>query len=395
MEDVYGLQRRADASGADSTLKRRWGPLFVATMNGYARLPIGDAGRRVLLRGVLAALYLTTLWLLVAAMTEQGWPRDETRRRQLALAGIGLQSTSAIYAITNGMGEVVTALCIVAHFVLFMRRRYVAAALVIGIGVYFKLYPIVFLFPYFVFALLSRAHRPYAMAAAAAGAVIALASAAVEGWRFGFLYPISMVGAVVSDADLLPILSKETFGPVSFIARAAGGFRVRPLDAATVSLARTIAPVFSALLLASTAAAAVVLEHFEPRWDGDGRGRRMALTVFQASIGFLMFTLSMDISIALLLPVMVSLYAPLWLPWTSAGLVLFLAGLVLSGHIVPLSMLLRVLPFGWLDRLTGNPATALIPHEKYMWYQVPMIGVALLCASWCCGVYQLRRNQAR
>lgn len=391
MEVVYAQQHGGDAAGAAA--KRRWGPLFTLFMDVYTRVPVELPARRLLLRAGLTALYGATLWLLLVSLAEQGWPVRERHNRQLALVALGLQSTPAIYAIANGMGEIVTAFCIVAHLALFSRRRYVAAALVIWAGVYFKLYPIVFLFPFFVFALYTRDMRRYCVAVAASAAALALASVPIAGWRYGFMYPLTMVGSAASDSDMVPILSKEVFGPVSFLNRAVSGFRVHALDPRTIAVAHAVAPAFSVALIVSTAVAAVAFARLGAAARDDAT-RRLVLPMFQAVVGFLMFALSLDMSITLLLPIVVSLYSPLWLPSTPAAVVLFAAGALLTGTLVPLSLVLRILPFAWLDRLAGNLPAALIPHEKYLWYEVPMIGMALIVLAFCSGVMALRRRGA-
>jgi glycosyl transferase family 87 len=387
IENVYRAHRQIDGSPAEIGIKRRWGPLFLLIMDGYTRLPMSDAARRAILRLALTALYGVTLLLLMRTLPPE---------RRLVLLGLGLQSTAAIYAITDGMGEIVSAACIVGHFCLFLDRRFWAAALVICAGVYFKVHPIVFLFPFFVFSMLSRDHRRYCTAVVVCGGAIAAVSIAAAGWRFGFFYPVTLIRSVVTDADLIPILSKEVFGPMSLVGRMASGFQVRPVDAAALALARRIAPIFTTLLVASTAAAALALAVSERNRRPDEHARRIALITFQAAIGFLMFAFSLDVSIGLLLPIAVSLYAPLWLTLSPLAAALFLCGTVLVGNLVPLSLLVRVMPFAMLDRMAGNPPSALIAHEKYMWYEVPMVGMLLLLLSYGAAWHAtIRRDRQR
>ena len=323
--------------------------------------------------------------------------------RRWLLLFLGLQSTAAIYAISNGMGEIVSAFCIVAHFYYFVRRKFVVAALVAGIGVYFKLYPIVFVFPYALFSVLSRHHRKYAACLAGSVILIALVALPVSGWTFGPLYPLTMFRSVLTQPALIPLLSKEVFGLLFFITRMLSSFSVQHVDPAAAAIGRRLSSVFAILLLVSTAACALVLRRHEPRWTGDAGKRQIALLVFQSVIGFLMVSFSPDVSITLLLPIIVSLYAPLWV-WAApfcpprfdakavATWTLFVGGSVLCGNLVPLSVLFKVLPFTWLDRLAGNSMSDLIPHEKFMWYQIPLIGVCGLAASFCIALTTLRRD---
>ena len=291
MERAYEQQTTRAASplpsGRDETLKRKWGPLFIAIMAGLERLPIDISVLRVLLRVSLTLIYLAMTYLLVRLVADVAWPWSslETAGRQAVLLVLSFNSSAAIYAIANGMGEIVTAFSVVGHCWLFSRRRFAAAAWLVMFGVYFKLYPIVFAFPYVLFSMLSRSHRRYCLHVAASGLVLALLSVPVAGWRFGFWYPLSMVGSVVTDADLVPVLSTEVFAPVSLVARAASAFQVQTMDPRALAIARTLSPVFTVLLVVTTAIAAIVLWKRERRWDTGPPARTVALLLFQSTIG--------------------------------------------------------------------------------------------------------------
>ena len=400
MELVYDQQTSRAASSSqlsvrDDTLKRKWGPVFIAVMSGLERLPIDRPSLGLLLRVSLTLIYLATALLLARLFFDVAWPWSsmETLARTALLLVLCFQSSAAIYAIANGMGEIVTAFSVVGHFYLFSKRRFAAAAWLVMFGVYFKLYPVVFAFPYLLFSMLSSRHRRYCLHLFTSGLVIALLSVPVAGWRFGFFYPMSIVGSVVTDTDVVPILSKEVFGPVSLVARAASAFRVRAVDARALAIARTLSPMFSVLLVLTTALAATVLWRMERRWDKDRLSRTVALLLFQGTIGFLMFAFSMDMSITLLLPMMISLFAPLWLwmeplggtrrPGTGATAILFALGSIAIGNLIPLSWLFRILPLAWLDRIAGNAPGELIDLEKYIWYDIPLVGVVLLALAFC------------
>src|SRR6266536_1141678 len=238
MEVVYGQSREVSsgAAGPETATKRKWGPLFVALMIGVGRLPMAERTLSGALRLALFALYGVTVYLLSRLFSTVAWPwtAAETAWRRTILIVLCLQSSAAIYAIANGMGEIVTAFCVVGHFYCFSQRRYRAAAILMAIGIYFKLYPIVFAFPYFAFSALSREHRRYCRDLAVAGMATAVISLIISGWKFGFFYPLSMIASVMTDADLIPILSREVFSPISVVARAAGSFKVRPVDAQAI-----------------------------------------------------------------------------------------------------------------------------------------------------------------
>jgi hypothetical protein len=67
-----------------------------------------------------------------------------------------LQSSAAIYDINNAGGGMFTAFFIIGHFYFFHKKKYFFAAIFIIIGIYYRLHPIVFAFPYFVFACFSK-----------------------------------------------------------------------------------------------------------------------------------------------------------------------------------------------------------------------------------------------
>lgn len=380
MEEVYANGDRASVRpAARDGAERRWGPLFLLMMRAATRLSPSAGALRVSLRLFLTLLYGATVCLLYRLSLDAA-PGVPVRRYLLVF--LCCQSTAAIYAIANGMGEAITAFGVIAHFYCFVRKRYALAAALLCAIIYFKLFPIVFLFPYFVFSLLSRDHRRYNAYILASGFVLAVISIAAAGVTYGFFYPLAMIGDVMSDPRVIPIRSKEVFGLVFLVDRlVVSSFTVTsvlPDPSATRALAR----VFTALLLASTAAIAFILARYEHAWNVDADTRRVALVVFQSAIGFAIVSFSLDVSIAHLLPIAVSLYAPLLL-FTDSGVAfaLFGAGMLLAGNLIPLSLVLRLLPFGWLDRIAGNSPADLIPIEKFVWYQVPLAGVYCIGAA--------------
>lgn len=412
MDSIYGPQAALlDRPVAlyEGAAARRWGPLFYLSMYALRQAVPNPEALRVVERAILTGLYFGTIWFLMRLFAEikLPWLEREGQYRRWLLLFLCLQSTAAIYAISGGMGELVTAFCIVAHLYFFVRRQFFAAALVISIGVYFKLYPIVFLFPYALFSVLSRDHRKYIACLVGSVVLIALVSLPVAGWLYGPLYPLTMLQSVMAEpgasAGLIPLGSKEVFGPLFFLSRMLTSFSV-PADPASETIGRTLSPVFSLLLFASTAGCALVLRRLEPKWTGDSGKRGLALVIFQIAIGFVMVSFSPDMSITLLLPLTVSLYAPLWV-WAAplfpprvdaraiATWTLFLVGLVLCGNLVPLSLLLKVLPLTLFDHLAGNAVTDLIPHEKFMWYQIPMFGVYSVAAAFVLALTTLRRER--
>jgi len=380
MELVYGAGDRASrASSPHEGAGRRWGPLFFLLMGAAKRVAPSTESLRVGLRLFLTFLYGATVVLLIRLVPEA--PASRRALRRAALVFLCCQSTAAIYAIANGMGEIVTAFCVVAHTYCFVRRRYALAAFLICFSIYFKLFPIVFLFPYFAFSLLSREHRSYSLYLVASGLVLAAIAVPVLGWTYGFFYPPAMVRDVVSDPRVIPMRSKEVFGLLFFVDRMRSSFAVSAAPASPAAT-KMLTRVFSVLLIVSTGGAAFMLAKLEHVWNVSVERRRAALIAFQAAIGFAIVSFSLDVSLAHLAPIMVTLYAPLLLVVDSgAAVALFVAGTLLVGNLIPLSIVLRLLPLAWLDRLAGNAPAALIPLEKYLWYQIPLAGVYLIGLS--------------
>jgi hypothetical protein len=190
-----------------------------------------------------------------------------------------------------------------------------------------------------------------------------------------------MVRDILTDPHVVPVRSKEVFGLFFLVERLISSFSVAapPADPAAT---RALARVFTALFLVSTGACALILKRHERAWNADAGRRRDAFVMFQGAIGLAIVSFSLDVSIAHLLPIMVSLYAPLVLGMESAvAFALYGAGMLLAGNLIPLSLVLKALPLGVLDRLAGNSPSDLIPLEKFLWYQIPLAGIYCIGAA--------------
>ena len=390
METAYA---RTVSPSEGPSLKRRWGPLFVPIMKAFEHAaPLIPTP--LLIRIVSAGLYAATVYMLIR-WDKSAAPGAMFTMRDALVVFLALQSTAAIYALANGNGEFITAVCIVGNFYYFVRKQYALAAFLISAGVYFKLLPIVFLSPYLLFAMISPAHRRYVWWMIGTGLFFALLSVPFGGWTFGFVYPAAMVRSVNSDTGLVPMLSKEVFGPVFLVGRLLTSFRVRLPDPVMIQITRNLTRMASLLLFAGTSTAALMLRRFESRWNTTRTKRNFALLAFDATIGFLYFTFAVDFSIAHLLLISVALFAPLWVLLdddcrlrqpkrrTRTALVVYSVGMCLIGNLLPLSMIFRLLPLRLLDRLTGNAPGELIPIEKYIWYQIPMLAVLTVAVVFC------------
>lgn len=390
MEDGYGRTMNARQAGTGEA-GRRWGPLFVMAFGALQTLHLPAPVFHAIQRVFLVLVYAFMLYLLVRMCGPPEWVGAPVQAAvcKATLIFLGLQSTAAIYSISIAGIEVLLGCCVLGHLYFFERKQYFVAGVFIWLGVYLKLWPLVFVWPYVLFSLLSRAHRRYLPSLILSWLVVA-AAALPLGWRWGFFYPVTMVYDILSGAGGMvpPANNREVFGLVFFLSRLHAGFAADAPELSDPNLLRTITTIATAVLLVSTSAAAVMLARAEKRWR-DGRDRGVALLIFQSVLGFLAVSFAVDVSLAhLVFYVMVSLYSvvllagnralePRWsVMWVLAG-VSFGLGLVLAGGLLPLSVLFRIIPLGWLDGLAGNAPDELMPYEKYIWYQIPLAGIYL------------------
>ena len=88
-------------------------------------------------------------------------------------------------------------------------------------------------------------------------------------------------------------------------------------------------------------------------------------------------------------------FEPRWsVRWILAG-ASFGLGLLLAGGLLPLSVLFRLMPFGSLDAWAGNAPGALIPYEKYIWYQIPLAGIYLTALALSLALMAARDTPSR
>ncbi|OFW01652.1 MAG: hypothetical protein A3I61_03410 [Acidobacteria bacterium RIFCSPLOWO2_02_FULL_68_18] len=413
---TYEAQERALSSGRPLRTGRWWGPLFPMIFRGLGALDLPRWLLNLSQRVLLALLYAVSLLLLTRSVGPSAWIAVPSRTLvcRAVLVFLGLQSSAAIYAISGGMAEPLTAFCVVGHHWFFARKRYLSAAGLICFGIYFKLWPLVFVWPYLLFALLSRPHRSYIAALAGATAIIAAASLPVMDWWYGALYPVAMIVDIFTTAPkVVPTGSAEVVGLVFVVERILSGFSYASALHPNLVLVQMLGAAATILLITTTSCAAIVLAHTEQRWNTNPADRRRALLLFDATIGFCAASFSLDLSLAHLLYLIPSLYAVLLL-WTTppptatwehplrpSAVVLVTAGMVLIGGLVPLSLVFRVVPLSWFDALAGNDALLgtyvwfRVPLAKYMWYEVPLFGVYLLAAALVVTWATARRRIAR
>jgi hypothetical protein len=390
-EGVY--HRMLVAQQNNTSIKRSWGPLFVIIMKGIKTFVFPDyvsfAWRMLLL-----IAYGVIIYFLVSLMSDFKAVLNPTTSNLWSFIFIflALQFSPAIYNITNGGGEVLTALSIVGQFYYFYKRKYFLAVIFIVCGIYFKLFPVIFAFPYFVFSICSKGHRRYAFWLVLVGAVISVVSLFARGWRDDLLYPLSMVFSIGKQpSDMVLIWSMEIFSPISFINKIINGFQASTSPNVHMSHSVSqIAFLFVILLFGANILAGFKLSRLENRWRHHDQLRYLHLFVFQVVVGFIFLTFSLDISMEHLLLAMVSLFSPIFLFSSRVHkvsemnrsqiqyIVCFLVGLAFVGGLLPLSILNSILPLDGIHQMAGNLPNNLNLYEKYIWYHVPMFGIYII-----------------
>ena len=314
----------------------------------------------------------------------------------IILIFISLQSSAAIYNISNGGGEIFTALCIISHFYFFCKKKYFIAAIFIIVGIYFKLHPIVFAFPYFIFAIFSKSHRQYILYLFIVGAALSIISYPIQGLWYGSLYPLSIVYNIVEQPfNTIPIWSEEELNPLSLINKIINGFQnYRSIGSVNVSdissLIGFITSLFLVLFILSNILAGFILSRFEYRWKNDDQLRFLDLFFFQVIIGFIYLAFSPDISIQHLLNSLISIYAPIFLfsatihkfgdinNFNIGVIVIYLIGLTFMGGLLPISIVNIIIPYDLIDKIVGDETIYMDQFTRFVWYQVPLFGLLII-----------------
>ena len=309
----------------------------------------------------------------------------------VVLIFVSLQSSAAIYNITNGGGEIFTAFCIISHFYFFYKKKYFIASIFIIIGIYFKLHPIVFAFPYFIFAIFSRNHRRYIFCLFIVGAVVSLISYPFQGLQYGSLYPFSIIYNILEQPfRVIPIWSEEELNLLSLINKIINGFQLYRSVSDIPPLISFITPLFTILFILSNILAGFILSRFEYRWKNDDQLRLLYLFFFQVIIGFLYLVFSSDISIQHLLNSLISIYAPIFLFSATIHkfndvnnskigfIVVYFIGLTLVGGFLPISIINIIIPYDLIDKIVGDHTNHIGEFSRFIWYQVPLLGLLII-----------------
>ena len=149
----------------ENKIERSWGPIAVTILSGIKEFTPKNYTTFIWRLGLFIS-YGVIIYFLLNLISKFGLllqqnNKDPTHLWSIILVFVTLQSTAAIYDITNGDGQIFTALCIIGHFYFFCKKKYFISSIFIILGIYFKLHSVVFAFPYLIFAIFSRSHRQY------------------------------------------------------------------------------------------------------------------------------------------------------------------------------------------------------------------------------------------
>jgi hypothetical protein len=403
----------------DGNTERKWGPVFIVLMNGAKKLA-PDGNQRgiqsyckslenfheschsytglIWRLGLLVAygLIIYFLFKLISEFKSLLTGNDASKNYfwNCFLIIVALQSTPVIITILVGGGEILTAFFIIGHFYYFLKKKYLASALLIAFGVYFKLHPVVFAFPYFIFSVFSKHHREYFYYLLTVSSIVGFISFFIQGWLHGSLYPFSMILSIVSSVaeksnGVIPIWSSEFINPTALLNKMFNGFQFANRDEgiAFPLSTRIITYSFTLLFVFGNVFVGFRLSKLENEWENNNQLRVLHLFIFQVIVGFIYLTCSLDIGLPLMILALISIYSPIFLFAATINniyeinsfqircLLIYLIGLSLTGGLLPTSILIRFLPIEWFNNLSGN---LISDYEGYYWYQIPLLGLIII-----------------
>tara|TARA_Y100000741_G_C18185833_1_gene531332 strand:+ start:40 stop:1005 length:966 start_codon:yes stop_codon:yes gene_type:complete len=303
------------------------------------------------------------------------------------------QSSSAIYNIKNGGGEILTSLSIIGHFYFFYKKKYLIASIFIIFGIYFKLHPVVFAFPYFIFAILSINHRKYLFYIISISFIVAILSYFIQGLRYGSLYPISIIFSILNQSSTtIPIWSQEIFNPLSLINKLFNGFNIEQSFSNKYQLTKTMSLtiiIFTVFFILINIVWGIILSKLELTWNNDKK-RLKDIFLFQVVIGLFYLMFSVDISIEHLLNALITIYAPIFLFSISFNtfkdldlkkyifILFYIIGLSLTGLLIPISILNLFIPYELIDKIVGYNTASIGNYGKFIWYHFPLLGILII-----------------
>jgi hypothetical protein len=372
-------------------VRRSWGPISIYMITGIHKI-MPKEYTTFFLRIILFISYGVIIIFLCNILREiqKLFKKKNTYFWIFLMIFISLQSSSAIYNITNGGVEIFTALSIIGHFYFFYKRKYFIAACFIIIGIYFKLHPIVFAFPYLVFSILSKEHKSYLYNFIIVSIIISIMSYPIMGFKYGIFYPLSMIYSIIGQQpNTLPIWSQEIFNPLSLINKILNGFNIDNSFNNIYEISNTVkilASIFTFLLFILNLYLGYLLSRIESDFKND-KLRLIYLLIFQTIIGLLYLFLSVDISIEHLLNGIISICAPIFLfsiyldKFRDISFIkiinflIYIFSLCFIGCLMPISFINRFINYNILDSIVNDDTKYIGEYGRYIWYHIPLIGL--------------------
>jgi len=405
----------------DENRHRKWGPVFIVLINAAKKLAPDGNQRGIehycgsvakILEGCnsytalvwkagLLIAYGFIIYFLLKLISEfksllTGNTESNNYFWNCFLVFVALQASPVILTVLVGGGELLTAFFIIGHFYYFVKKKYLVSAILIVFGVFFKLHPVVFAFPYFIFAVFSGNHRKYLFYLLTVSSIVGFVSYFIQGLLYGSFYPFSMILSIVSStADetvaVIPFYSSEIINVPPLLDKIFNGFQFNTRaevgdDGLPLSL-KVITYSFTLLFVLGNGFVGYRLSKLEAKWENNNQLRILHLFIFQVIVGFIYLTCSLDVGMEHLNLALISIYFPIFLFAVTINdidkinsfqvryLLLYLIGLSLSGCLLPTSIVIRFLPIEWFNILSGNHIS---DYEGYIWYQIPLLGLIII-----------------
>ena len=383
--DNYFIKKNTD---------RAWGPIAITMIGGIKEFIPKNYTSFVWRLGLISS-YGIIIYFLFKLLSEFKLILKNNNHNYwgILLIFFTLQSSSALYGITNG-GEMFTSLSIIGHFYFFNKKKYFISSVFIVFGIYFKFHPAFFALPYFVFALFSTHHRIYIFYVIVVGLFISIISFPIQGLLNGSLYPLSIIFAAFKDSsNTIPIWSQEIFNPISLINKIIYGFKIKNSYSNTFNIypiTNFIINLFALLFIFISICSGYILSKYEKNWKNNDQLRFLNIFYFQIIIGYIYLIFSVDVSIEHLLIPIISIYAPIFLFSASIHhysdldisktlyIIAYFIGLILIGGFLPISVISNLIPYDFIDNIVSDNTKSIGQYGRFIWYHLPLLGLIII-----------------
>ena len=400
------LEKKIDSLSDPDTLerKRTWGPSSKLLYDSIEKYFPNIVSTALIWRLILFLSFFFIIYYTNKIMNDfrKLFNKKDSLFWSLLLVFAFFQSSGAIYEIKNGGGEIILGLTLIGNFYYYYKKKFFIASLFIIFGIFFKITPLIFLFPYFVYSLISKDGRKYIYYLLCIGLFFSIISYPVQGFFLGSLYPISILINVLDQttSNPIPIWSLEVFNPLSLINKIIYGFQ---LDKAGINISGSLvgtAPIYdiprltlfiSKIFFLFLFIILLLSSFFLKVFYHNEKMRLFYLLVFQNIIGYTFFIFGVDFSIGCFVLIVLNIFFPLFfisilfddlskIRLLDLSIVfLYIVGLSLIGNLIPISFLEFFIPYVFFDNLTNYETTKIIgSFGSYNWYAIPLFGISLI-----------------